>query len=498
MDDWRKISKETPWILYGGGEVGNNCFNRLKEQGYHIVAALDQNKSGNHIIEGIYTWQLGTEPAEWDKTNCIVMICLADGIIHKSVADKLYGMGYLYILFLPMNYCMSDEQKHTLTRLYNDVLYAASSMEGEAVLRYDRYAAPDLSIESGIICKKNQHITVWMRLEMLFSESLDLWQGDKAKIYTRAEYKDKNIACMNPCEVLFDYFALRSDSYNAYFDSKKQAKSPKEKERELSKREALYRLFKREHDKGMGFFIEGAPEVIWNPNSYCNLVGGHHRTLYLLHEGHGLFPVKMTYSDFDIWCNEAVCSELKEYVCEHKIEQFYAPLPHPAFLNFPAKWEDTGRTKLASVLRYFADKDVSGMTVLDLCNDEGYFARSFDRIGVKESVFLNGDTQQTELAELFNRLLYRTNVIIESSELEGICEGREFDIVFAMGHEMEDAISKSRLKLLGALCRQYLIMETVHSEEIEKIRNIADLKNYICIHREYKNGLVWELGVYSK
>ncbi len=498
MDACKILSKETSIIIYGGGEVGNNCCSRLKAQGYHIMAALDKNKSGDHVIEGIYTWELGTEPAEWDKTDYLVVICLADGMIHKAVADKLYSMGYVYILFLPMDYCMPDKEKRKLTRLYNDVLYAAPSMAGETILSYDRYAAPDFNIENGIICRTPQSVTVWMRLELLFSESLELWQGDKSKIYTRSEYKDKNIACMNPCEALFDYFALKSESYNVYFDSKKQEKSPEEKERELRKREALYRLFKREHDRGMDFFIEGAPWVMWNPDNYCNLVGGHHRTLYLLHEGHGLFPVKMSKGDFDMWCNEAVYAEVKAYVREHKIESFYAPLPHPGFLHFPAEWEDTGRTKLAAVLRYLADKEVSGMTVLDVSSDEGYFARSLDRIGVKASVFQNSDARQRELAQLFNRLLYRHHVIIESGEPEGSCENRKFDIVVAMRHKTDNAISKSRLELLGALCRRYLIMETVKPEETEAIRSMTGLKNYVCIHREYKDGLAWETGVYSE
>ena len=499
MDNQKKLTKEVSLVLYGGGEVGNNCYKCLKEQGYHVAAALDQNKSGEHVIEGIYTYKLGTEPVELDKSNCIVMICLANGMIHKAVADTLYRQGYSYIIFLPINHCIPDEQKRKLTKLYNYVLLADPAMVKCAVSGYEQYAIPNMEIENSIIRKTSQNITVWMRLEMLFSESLELWQGDKTKIYTKAIYKDKNIACGNPCEALFNYFALKEDSYDAYFDSKKVQKNQEEKEKELGQREALYRSFRREHEKGMDFFIEGAPEVVWNPKNYCNLVGGHHRTLYLLHEGHNLFPVKMRHGDFDKWYHEEVFQELKKYICKNQIEQFYAPLPHPCFLNFPVQWEDTGRTKLAAVMHWIANVDITDMTVLDCGNDEGYFARNMDRIGAKESVFLNNNVRQIELADLFNRLLYRNDVQIAENRIEDFNENQRFDIIFVLGgNDTKNMISKPWLERIGVLCSRYLIIETTKSEEVEQIKAYTGLENYVCLHREYKTGQIWELGVYSR
>lgn len=497
MDEQKQLSKKTNFVLYGGGEVGNNCYKSLCEKGYHVVAALDKNKSGAHIIEGLYTYKLGEEPDELDKTNFVVMICLANGMIHKDVADQLYTLGYSYIIFLPMKYCLPDEQKRGLTRLYNYVLLADSFMDTCVVGKYDQYAVPNLSIETGVICETTHNKTVWMGLEMLFSESLELWKGDKEKILTKSKYKDRNIACANPCEDLFNYFAMKNQSYDVYFNSRKKQKSNEEKEKELKQREELYRLFKREHVKGLGFFIDGAPQVVWNPNNYCNLVGGHHRTLYLLQEGHSLFPVKMSYDDFNKWCNEEVYQKLRVYVYENKIEQFYAPLPHPGFLNFPVQWEDIGKTKLATVMRFFADIDMADMTMLDYSNDEGYFARNFDRAGVKKSVFANRNVQQTELALLFNSLLYRNDVIVKLSGLEELSKNSNFDIVFVVGHRVEN-ISITHLNLLGMLCKQYLIMETVNSMEIESIQKCTGLSNYVCLHKEYKTGQIWELGVYCR
>lgn len=496
MNNQKKLTKNTPFILYGGGEVGNNCYQNLTKQGYYVTAALDKNKSGRHVIEGLYTYKLGNEPKELDKKECVVMICLANGMIHKEVADNLYSLGYSYIIFLPMNHCIPDEQKHKLTILYNHVLLAELELTECKVVCYAQYAQPNIEKKNGIIKKTSKNITVWLRLEMLFSESLELWKGDKSKIHIKDEYEDKHIACANICEILFDFFALRIKSCDAYFDSMKEQFNWAEKEKELMQRENLYKLFKKEQEKGMAFFIEGAPSVIWNPNAYFNLVGGHHRTLYLLHEGHSLFPVKMQYDDFDKWYHEDVYKELKDYIYENHIERLYAPLPHPCFLNFPADCENVGRTMLADVMRFLADKDVSNMTVLDCSNDEGYFARNMDRIGVKETVFLNSDLRQIELADLFNRLLYREKVILKHEELKSILGGeqadKKYDIVFALNN-----IDETYVKLLGTICSKYLFMEITQSENIDFIKDCTGFNGYKRIHREYKNNQIRELVVFN-
>lgn len=503
MSNIKRISKNNKFIIYGGGEVGNKCCQSLIEQGYHVAFALDKNKSGKHIIDGINTYKLGTEPEEMDKSCYIIIICLANGMIHKDVADELYSRGYLYIVFLPLNYCIPDEQKRNLTRLYNHVLWAEPEMKEYSVLDYCQYIFPDMSVENSVIRKTTQYLTVWMREEILFSESLELWEGDKSKIHIRDEYEDRNILCAHPYEDLFNFYALKSESGNLYFDSKKERLSQAEEVKEINQREELYRVFRREHNIGMDFFVEGAPQVIWNPNAYFNLVGGHHRTVYLLHEGHSLFPVKMQYDDFNKWFNEEVYKELKEYIYKHHIKRFYAPFPHPCFINFPVKWEDVGRTKLSDAMRFFSNIDVSDMMVLDCSDDEGYFARNLDRIGARETFFLNCSDSQIELADLFNRLLYRNNIILKKGRLEDIWgeveNNRKYDIVFALDRtDIENVHLKSQVELLGLLCNQYLFMETTRSEEIEYIQKCTGFKTYTCIHREYRYGRIWELGIYSR
>lgn len=469
-------------VIYGGGEVGNNCFKAFANNGYIVNFALDINRSGDHIIEGIHTYKLGTEPKEIDKNKNIVIICLADGLIHKEVADCLYKEGYKYIVFLPMKHYISDRVKIKLTRKYNAFLRGDDLIKNEIVYDYGTYLKPDLNIKNAIVRESKSTITILCGIEILFSESMELWQGDKSKVHIKLEYEDKSILANHPCKILFDYLDMDTDSVDIYFNSRKNDITVEEFKKELSAREQLYRVFKCEHNKGMDFFIESAPPAVWNPKNYWNLVGGHHRTLYLLHEGHSLLPIKVTKDDFIKWCNKEVYERLCRYIFENNIQSLYAPLPHPGFINFPSKYENNGKTKLEKVIGFFADKDITFMSSLDCLDDESYFARNMNRIGVLKSVFRNENKEQLQLAGLCNSLLYQEQVILEDKNIQ--YDEFKYDIVFGKEEEKERLLK---------VCKRFLFIE----KNINAIDFDIETKDsdYKCLLKEYREGKIHVFGV---
>lgn len=477
------ISGRTSFIVYGGGEVGSNCFRSLKNRGFEVLYVLDKNKSGNSVVDGIYTYKLGEEPNSAVKQNSVVIICLANGMLHRETAEQLYRNGYRYIVFLPMQYHLSDDKKRELTRTYNRVLKAGKDMDGQSICPYEKYGSPVFDVNDSVIYRSSGEVAVWCGLELLFSESLELWEGDKTKIHTKSIYKNKHIACNNPCKDLFDYFALYSDDCDLYFSSKKEKKDPEKEREELLQREELFWLFSKEYNQGLGFFTEGAPPVVWNPENYCNLVGGHHRTLFLLHKGHSVFPVRIRDEDFQKWCHKEQLSLVGDYIIKNGIQTFYAPLPHPAFLNFPSRCENGGKTKLEQVMRYFADKNIATLSVLDCMEDEGYFARNLERIGAKKAVFQSFDQTQVELAALLNKLLYRDRVLVRNTMSNQKTE--QYDVVFGDAKE---------LATLEKACSQYLLIE-FDAQEKEHVCRQTVFADYRCLFREYRKGVVRELGV---
>lgn len=477
----KKIDNHTSFVIYGCGEVGNNCYRTLTKNGYSVIYGLDKKKEGRDVIEGIYTYILGSEPEEIDKKEMVVIICLANGLIHKKVADTLYKGGYKYIVFLPMQHCITDTKRMQLTHQYNAFLQGNVSIEKTRIQDYHAYLLPNLDINNGIVREEENYITVWCGIEILFSESLELWEGDKTKIWIKSEYEDKNILA-HPCKSLFDYFDMETSNADFYFSCNKESVSEDEVKRKLNEREKLFRIFKKEHNKGMDFFIEGAPGAIWNPKHYWNLVGGHHRTLYLLHEKHSLMPVKVKREDFLKWYNKKAYEKLCNFIFENSIQQLYAPIPHPGFVNFPSKYENNGITMLEKVMEFLADKDIQFMKSMDCLEDEGYFARNMSRIGVAESVYVSGNAFQLHLTALINELLYQ-DVKIEQNDLKD--RDAQFDIVFGREEEKQRLIK---------LCRKYLFVDKENNVNSDNVP--LHEKNYVCLLQEYRSGSIHEFGVY--
>ena len=82
-----KICKDTKFVLYGAGEIGQKSCLALKKSGYSVLGAVDAHKQGEHIIEGIVTYKFDTASFEVHKEEVVVIICLANGMIHKEVAE---------------------------------------------------------------------------------------------------------------------------------------------------------------------------------------------------------------------------------------------------------------------------------------------------------------------------------------------------------------------------------------------------------------------------
>lgn len=501
MEDNLIVTDKTRFVIYGAGEVGNICCKRLRENGYCVAAAIDKNRCGGQIIDGIYTYKIEDFPNNFAQIDELtVVICLADGLAHRSVADTLYKIGFQYIIFLPLDYCINDLEKAQLTRTYNKVLDGISDRIQIIIKNYKNYYLKDMDVSNCILNTEKEQYTVWLGMELLFTESLKLWEGDKTKIHGRDEIKDKNIANDDPHEMLFRYFDLGTEDYERYFSSYKGEKTDEQKRKELEKREKLYRLFKQEHNKGMRFFIESAPRVVWNPRNYFNLVGGHHRTMYLLSERHTVFPVIVSKKDFIKWCNTVVYNEFIVYIRTHHIERLYAPLPHPGMLNFPVECENFGETKLKCIMRFLAHENISSMEILDCSRGQGYYARNMERIGVRKAVYVDADLINVELACLMNELLYRDQVLVRHLEIKDLSVDETYDMVFALDqfHGNPKCCESEEWKVLEKITRKYLILEFCSDEEQKDIIAHSSFERFMLLHREYRAGKIWETGIFYR
>jgi hypothetical protein len=502
IDDFIIFNSSTPIIIYGAGEIGTNLGLKLIENNYNLIGFLDIKRDGIEINTKKHIYKFGTESESYNNCNCVVIICLADGMQHKNVAEMLYSNGYRYIICLPMQMGIDRLTKNKLSMMYNWVL------EGDFVLvdrieNFGIYLQRQLCCEDSVINKYNGIYTVWLREECLYTESIELWKGDISKVYTRLDIQNINISAFDEYRDLFKYFRGQISDCDKYWRTSIKERTEEEKQHEIKSREALFRAYEREYALGLEFFISGAPDVVWNDNGYWNLHGGHHRIIFLQQRGHVIFPVKMIETEFEYWCNRKKFDEIRKYISDHKISKTVVPIPHPGFINFESERELCGDTILSTIYRYIRKhvKADSEFDILDCSHMDGYFARNFARR--KKGITVYADAPENiEFAKMINELLYVMDIeyhAIQDVTLE-LNINRTYSAVFLINRDDIDLDNEYFQEKICNVTNNYLFVEIVNvvQVDIEKFISNTDFSDCEILHREVYNGKQRQVYVFSK
>lgn len=452
-----KISQNSTIVIYGAGEVGNNIATRLVAAGYSVQGFVDANPNCRSVKNHIRVYHIN-EVTPWDRVNCVIVIGLANGNIHKDVADTLHQNGYQHIVFLPIAHFLSQTLKRKLIIEYNKI--SVGQCDGLDICEYTEYCSVQLDCREGIIKEDEEYIWTLVPQEILFSENYVTWKGDKSNLTGIMETYDRSIVLRKWYRNLFRYFEGVAD-YEEYFNLFQVSKSESEKRNIIFERHKLFQLYKMEFNRGLDFFIETAPVVEWNDKGYFNLVGGHHRTIFLLEEGMSKYPAKMTKEDFGKWCNYNLLACFEKLINQGKSNYWDIPIPHPAFSNYIFQRENGKVTILDVVLNYLDKVKTNDMFVLDVSQADGYFARIFSRLDAKKIVCCEPN-RHDRTRQVFG-LLHIHNVIVCKKFCE-IPDG-QYDIVFALNpnsfvYKKEEIIHK-----LLNIAKRYIFLEVPAQDE---------------------------------
>lgn len=489
------FDKKVPVVIYGAGELGGIAAQRLISNSYNVMFFLDKSKSGTENVTGKKIYRMGTEGYCCERGDCVVIVCLADGMQHKAVALRLWKEGYRYIVCLPMNFAVSSIKKTELTKRYNEIL------EGQILKKYkienfELLMSYDLDCYDAVIDKDCDLYIAWVREEILYTEWLYLWKGDREKVRTTTDAQDVNIAAYEGGQSLFRYLCGAEDDCEKYWKVSRAERTQQEKEEIIEKRERLLRIYEREYCQGLDFFIAGAPKVVWNEKGYWNLHGGHHRTSFLQQRGHVLFPVRMEKEEFDIWCNLEKLKKILPYMNKHNIDKTVVPIPHPAFFNFEAERELIGETILGKIVKFLKGKIDINSSVLDCSKMEGYFARNFARSSLGKVVYVGGD--EVSFVKMLNELLYITSVCC-------FCEKEYnqkdvYSMVFLINRydiNIEELLLQGKLeKITGKYLFVEMTVEKPFSPDI--LVKKTSFHYYKKLHQEIYKGKMREIGVFVK
>jgi len=487
----RSDNNEEKIIIYGAGELGRQVYEHLKGKNMHIVAFFDKKATGK--IDGIPVLSPYDEPLDLkERASVIVILCLNAGNEHRRIADDLYLNGYEKIVFLPLNYGMPYHTKIRLTRLYNQAL--SGEVIWSEVKQYKEYLQIKWR-DDAVIREDKEWIWVWINQEILFSEDYFNWKGDKKKIHLLNDGVDVNLNAYYWYHGLFDYIdGIQSDcqEYLSIFNIQQGTKAGIDK---ICDREKLVADLNQKLSYGLEFFIEAAPEVAWNSKGYFNLVGGHHRTIFLQNKGYVYYPVKMQKEDYIVWKNQDCLEQLTDYIDKNNIENTYVSVPHPYFINFPYLRESWGPTILGDVLRYLGAIRLNDKKVIDISQYEGYFARVAKRMCAEDILFYCADHTILSLANEIFKLLKIEDIRMTDSldSISGECHNA--DIIFGMLNTRELVKKKCLQTFQGILFAEHYVDD---DHFVEVVSHETGMNRYKSIHRETFQGRILEVGVFER
>jgi len=365
--------------IYGAGEVGKRVCHNLMRFGIRPSFFLDRKAKAGETCLDVPLFQIDDYPTIACRDTTVVL-ALADGLEHKVVADKLYVCGFRKLVFLPVAYTMPSRLKKELTILYNE--YMNGCVTG-LVRDYSCYSEVSfLDAEQAVVSEGIYNITAWVPLEIVFTENLEHWPGDKRKLRAPYSYYDRNIATNYWMLNLMDYLQGIDHSCDTYLSMYERNGGAKP---DIEKRRLQFELFEHEFDFGMDFFVQSAPEAMWNDRGYFNIVGGNHRIMYLYAKGCRYFPLRISRQDFAQW-------QGAESVMPEVAARIRYPVSHPAFQHVVI--HGTGRLYhvFKSIEKRYGHVDMSNRKILDSSHTEGFFGRQFARMkGTKVTIAVTSD-----------------------------------------------------------------------------------------------------------
>jgi len=488
------ISKESPILLYGAGEVGHRFLEKLLQKNYTPVGFIDQVVTNDELLP-VYT--LTTIPEAFVNEKTIVFICLANGMSHQNVALTLHEIGFNNICYLPLSLPVGSIKTRKMIESYGQVLGMDTADFGE-LPTFKSLNSVYVSSEDSVISCSDKVILAWVPYNLIYVLDKHNWKGNLKKIFISESICDKCIASFKEYVDFFNFLESGEGSIELY---KNLILANDELlmdgiELKISEREQLFRVYKSHLNRGMDFFIFSAPFVSWNDNGYFNLLDGHHRTIFLYTQNFVYLPVKMNIEDFHRWGNREKLLPVLECLSRNKIVELVSPVEHPAFINYPSLKEGSGKTILASIIEFLSDEPVAGQTILDLSGYSGYFARHllrfFKSLG---SVCIEPDI---ELPQVLNDLLNTNDVQLYSSVLN-MDKDSTFDFAIVM-FSFREKLQFDFIDIAN-MTTKFIFVELLSERVLQfqnKISKQTAFQCYKVLKRYLLDGKPVELGVFCK
>lgn len=374
---------------------------------------------------------------------------------------------------------------------------------------YNNLLPQKLKDEAFIRNLGENHVIVWIPIELLFSERteeniLDVYTEE----WIRQNKRWENIPIISfaPYKSLFLFFLQGNDYPDLYCKwyqnlfTSRGSRSGYTDEELIEKRFREFKIMQQELNKGMDFFIENPAAAKWNRKGYFNLIDGHHRVSFLYYSGLTRMPVQITKEAYETWCNKKNADiAIGHIIGQHRME-FYQPILNPYFVSLNPYRENYTKSRLHHLLELFHAKSFAGKKVIDIGANLGYMGQAFYRMG-SEVTLLEPDRMHYELLEKVNELLY-TKCEIVTEKFEEYITNKKFDIAILLTvfyhFFLNAAVRDKFIQHLNKNVTQMIIWESgdLPEEERDYIIGNTKFKIYKKICCTYATGKFREMGVF--
>lgn len=481
------ITRNTQFIIYGAGVAGKIYSDRLREQGFKILAYLDCNAEKIKSMENTPVYVPDNDRiSEKIKKKAVVLISLTNVFKHGAVAEMLYKKGYIYLVYKVCNLFQKRNRYYEeVNAVYENITNASfrSEIEGFSLPEFEREKESQIADFIG----EFESVNVKVPGDLLF--------GVTEKFYKEAvENENQKLNELIPDKSLY-YFTISKDlmaffsgtvpekqweTYIRLYHKHRNAMrgysigseedDKKEFEQHLRDRYEIFQNMELRYALDAQFF-EGSPsEVKWNSKGYFNIEDGNNRAAFLFAKGLFHLPCRMHREDYDKWLHKESLDKVIEICSQVKVMEY--PIPHPYFEGKLCRGVPFVYYKLKSICEflYLNEIKLKGLRVLDIECKSGYFGQHFNRMGADVTA-IDAESVYCTLSKAVNELLYANDIEVLEGSCTKLCERQELFQLLLAPEWVYDR-DKLILHQLEQLTERFLILDI--GLEYGSIQNILE------------------------
>lgn len=467
-----RLSLDSKFIIYGASTRGKEYYKAITRNGMEVLAFIDKNALKMQNIDDIPVYGLKElDHLQGSKSEVILIISISNVFLHYSIAEKLFSMGFPYIIYkeLEDNSIYGKE----MNQLYQFISVPCMNMELVGLELPAFKLKQRLEPEE----KKAEFVTKPIPVELLFGLSKEFYLAvaEKKNPQMIELVPDKSLLYFTINKDMMHFFSHTvterewSDYIRLYFEQrncmvKEASMDLEEEENHLKDRYFIFQNMEALYYTNINFFYENPAEVEWNPKGYFNIQDGNNRVAFLFAKGWNMIPCRMSYADYEVWLNKSKIKEVED--CVEKIGMVEYPISNPYFANRISKSMPFCYLKLRKLGEWLYKKKikVEGKNILDVGCKNGFMGQFFARMGANVTA-IETDAWYRSLCQLVNELVFaKMEVFSGYNQLQE----REYDIVLLPRWGTDD------LQQTLGYVKEILIVDAINPEEIFSNHELAE------------------------